>query len=349
MRACAALLLVVSGCGDPGVAGEPGQTLAGNADTGEAAVAVHSHCAWIGQDTYAAGVATYLAHADELGAIHPKWYELMDGGAIRAFPNAGDPVLVDAAAAHRTLLMPMIDVRKVATLRAMLGDPATRSGHVAALVSLVIEHGYDGLDIDYEHLWTAADRPGYEAFVTELAADLHAAGKQLSIAAPGMTGPAKQAAYDYAFLAATADTIHIMGYDFHTSGTHPGPVAPLGWVQTLVAYAASIAPDHFILALPNYGVTPTWYGDSVTSAHACAGAMRMTTDHMASCAYGHFEAGHAPNCENAAGETIYFDDLESLAAKVAAARAAGLAGISSWTLGGEPDGFFAMVRQSYPR
>jgi len=52
---------------------------------------------------------------------------------------------------------------------------------------------------------------------------------------------------------------------------------------------------------------------------------------------------------------VYFDDLASHEEKVAAAaNAAGLAGITYWTIGGEPDrpgpkSFFEMIRSYFPK
>jgi spore germination protein YaaH len=343
VRVCAILALALAGCGSDDEAARataPGPAAA-------AGTASHERCAWIGQDTYEDGVATFTANADYFTAIHPKWYELAADGSIRVFANAGDARIADTARARGILLMPMIANSTKESLRAMLGSDAARADHVARLVALVVDNGWDGLDIDYEHLWSAADRPGYEAFIAALAGELHAAGKQLSVAVPGLVEPLAQSAYDYGFLAAHADAVHIMGYDFHSVGTHSGPVAPLGWVEAVTAYAASVDASRFILAVPNYGVTPTWYGAFKQAAGACAAGARMSTDHMASCPYGHYDSGRAPNCTLANGETLYYDDLDSLAEKIAAARGNGLRGVSYWTVGGEPPGFFDRVREYY--
>src|SRR5262245_57309209 len=95
-------------------------------ETAEVAQASHTRCAWIGQDTYASGVATYVEHADFFDAIHPKWHELTEAARIRTFANAGDARVRDTAAAAGALLMPMIADRKVEGLRLMMNDPARR-------------------------------------------------------------------------------------------------------------------------------------------------------------------------------------------------------------------------------
>jgi chitinase len=353
LRACVLLALGVIACGGEYddvaiVSNAPGTREEGQGrGAAELASSSHTRCAWIGQDTYAKGLQTYEEQADFFDAIHPKWYELSPDGTIRTFANANDPRVRAAAAAHRALLMPMIADRKVEGLRAMLEDADARTAHIDKLVALTVSNEYDGLDIDYEHLWRASDRPGYEAFMSELTTRMHAVGKQVSVAVPGLVGPRKQTAYEYVFLARTVDLVHIMGYDFHTVGTHSGPIAPLGWLEEVVAYASSINASKFALAMPNYGVTPTWYGDSQAAEQACVTVDRAVTTHMEKCVLGQYASGRAPNCKNAKGDTIFFEDLASLAEKVALARDAGLAGVSYWTVGGEPRGFFDMVRRSF--
>src|SRR5579883_2591050 len=179
--------------GAPGAASAGAPTPAGTASgsgssTGGAAPAAprgHQRCGWIGPgDT--AGAQTFAAHAEWFDAIHPDWYALnADGVSVRALQGADDPTVVQAAQAHHVVLMPLIAaVEDPSYVRNMIAGAATRSQLEQALVQLATQHGYDGVDIDFEHLWQASDRPGFSAFMTELAQALHAAGKRLSIAMP---------------------------------------------------------------------------------------------------------------------------------------------------------------------
>jgi spore germination protein YaaH len=158
-----------------------------------------------------------------------------------------------------------------------------------------------------------------------------------------------------------------MGYDFHYLGSHPGPIAPLGWLQQVFAYVASISSgtvkQKFILGMPNYalagpdsGVT-TWSGTSMDAINLLGGAYTSTTTHMSVCPLTNgvtMAAGLAPNGTSTVDGHVYFDDLASLEQKVAAAQTAGLGGVTYWTIGGEPDrpgtrDFFTMVRAYYPQ
>lgn len=322
-------------------------------DRDAAAPRHHARCGWIGAAD-ANGVATFVAHAAFFDAVHPDWYALAtDGVSFKTIAGEGDAALLDAARAHGVLVQPMIaavDGGDADRLRAMFADSGKRAQHIASLVALATSKGYSGLDLDYEHMWQASDRPLYTTFIREAAKAMHAAGKELSIAVPALADAAGANAWDYDALSQALDTLHVMGYDYHSIGTHPGPTAPLGWIDAVSAHAAATGRgDKFVLGVPNYGTTPTWYGTLSECLAACNGSYATQTTEMESCAYNvdtHYAAGRALSCASAHG-SLFFDDTASLEEKVKAAKAHGLRGITYWTIGGEPAGFFEMVQRYF--
>ncbi len=308
----------------------------------------HRRCGWIAAgDT--AGYTAFAAHADFFDAIHPDWYALgPDAVSLRTLATADDPGMLSAAAAHHVKVIPLVASVEDANLtRAMLNDPAKRAAHVQALVALTVGHHYDGLDLDYEALWDGGDRGPFDAFATAFGQAMRAAGKEASFAIPGLDQPAAGSAYSYADLAAAVDRVHIMGYDFHNVNTHPGPTAPLGWIDAVARNAAASGhPEKFVLGLPNYGLTTGWFTTLAKAPAACTGPIATTTDHMFTCPNGNFDAGRAPNCDSAHGH-IFFDDLPSLEERIAKAQARGLGGITYWTVGDELPGFFDLVKKYF--
>ena len=149
-----------------------------------------------------------------------------------------------------------------------MADPTT---HAQALADLVTQHGYDGIELDYEHLWSSADRPGFVALVAQVAAALHAQGKLLSLALPAMDHDDGNNAYDYVALQQSADVLHLMGYDFHwLGGPHLGPLAPLGWVSDVVTRVeTSGAPAKYVLGVANYAIGDGWYSTAVDAVEKC--------------------------------------------------------------------------------
>ena len=144
----------------------------------------------------------------------------------------------------------------------IIQDDAKRAKHVQEIVDLVVANGYDGIDIDYEALRKEA-RNDFSAFIAELGEALHAVDKLLSVAVyakPHEAGWDGAGAQDWAELAKHADSLKVMGYDYHWCTQHPGPLAPLDWLEDVLAYADEVArkapslKGKLIIGLPLYGL-----------------------------------------------------------------------------------------------
>ncbi|HWE29143.1 MAG TPA: glycosyl hydrolase family 18 protein, partial [Polyangia bacterium] len=312
--------------------------------------AQHKRCAWIGADTFAAGKASFLANPDWFDAIHPVWYSLQPGGSIApAGAIVDDADLMAAAHAHGVKVIPLINGNSVDYMRAAMATPDAITAHAQALATLAQTHGYDGLELDYEHLFLATDRVPYTALIAAVATALHAQGKVLTLALPAMSAANPASAYDYASLQGTVDVMHLMGYDFHyLGGDHLGPIAPLGWIQDVTSYVATLgAAGKYSLGVANYGIGTGWYADAATAAAGCLpGTFSEQTDHMTVCPLGHQEAGIAPHCTTAQGD-VWFENADSAAQKTALAKAAGFGGVAYYTLGDEPAGFLDALAASF--
>ncbi|MGH3926423.1 MAG: glycosyl hydrolase family 18 protein, partial [Pseudonocardiaceae bacterium] len=121
----------------------------------------------------------------------------------------------------------------------VLRDPELRATHVRNIVDLVLREGYDGIDIDYESL-EEEDREPLVLFLTSLGEALDEHDKLLTISVqPKVSnkgdGPHNRA-QDYAAIGEVVDRVNVMAYDYSYSGSDPGPVAPLDWVDDVLAY-----------------------------------------------------------------------------------------------------------------
>lgn len=378
LTACAALVTI--GCGGGGgspaatttttptpVSGTPGAgdggssapAASGDAGGGSApapsapppapAHSAHRHCGWIGADTFAAGKATFLAHPDYYDAIHPVWASLNPDGSIRMLAMADDAAIMATAKAHHVKLMPLVAYDDASYLMNAVSTPAGVQAHAQAIADMVAKHGYDGVELDYEHLWSASNRAPYQATVAAITALVHAQGKQVSLALPAMDKEYAESGYDYVFLQKTVDTMHLMGYDFHfLGGDHLGPIAPKGWISDIVTRVQSLgAPEKYVLGIANYGIGAGWYTSAKDAASRCTTPRAMTTDHMASCPLGHQDGGLAPHCATAQGD-VWFEDTASMGEKAQLAKAHGLGGVGVYAMGDEPDGFFDAMTAAYP-
>ena len=348
--------LVAAGCGG-GSSGSQADTTdsptwsPGASSTGQnGSAARHHRCGWIEQGDDA-GAASFAAHASFYDEIHPLWWHLSaDGQQLLPYSSVDDAQILGAALQNQVRMMPLVFFDDAGGLRAMLSSPGTRAQKVSELVAIAQQHHYDGLEIDFEQLFDASDRPAFTAFMSALAQAMHGAGLQLSAAVPALGTASvdeEQNAYDYAALAQSIDRIHVMGYDFHgVSSDHAGPIAPLGWIRAALEHVAQTGhPQVFTLALANYSVTPGTHRTADDAKRLC-GAYDSTTDHMASCPYGHYDAGRAPHC-SIGGAVTYFEDADSIAEKMQLAKQYGIGGFAYYPLGGEQSDLWTTVARYY--
>ena len=149
----------------------------------------------------------------------------------------------------------------------VLADPTQRDRHVDALAAFAADGDFDGLDIDYEQFafadgrdtW-ATTRPNWVAFIEQLADRLHADGRTLTVSIPpvfdgGQSDDSGYWVYDYAAITPLVDHIRVMAYDYSVAAGPPGPIAPLPWVDRVIAGTseASGDPSKLVLGIPLYG------------------------------------------------------------------------------------------------
>ena len=235
---------------------------------------------WLTSSAKPQGVAVATGNADLLTDVSPFWFSATKraGGGVQVgfngnFGNAAANAawtVGQLKGAGIPVLPSIADGSGKGTMAAALADPTLRAQHVADIVALVNANGYDGIDLDYEVFaftdgnasW-AATQPNWTQFVTDLAAALHAQGKQLSVTIPppcgqnSVCGPqAGYWVYNIGAIGQVVDRVRIMAYDYHVST--PGPIAPIGWGRAITQYATSVMPASKVwLGVPTYGRTWT--------------------------------------------------------------------------------------------
>ena len=209
--------------------------------------------------------------SDTLHALSPLWYRATGADSIEVDPNTpADQAAKFIATARRRgvpIVASVLDGTKADVMAGILADPAQRARHVAALATFAATDKWAGIDLDYEQFafadgrdtW-AATRPNWVAFVSDLAARLHADGRTLTVSIPpvfdgGQTGTSGYWVYDYAAITPLVDTVRVMAYDYSVASGSPGPIAPLSWVDAVIAATARVSgdPSKLVLGIPLYG------------------------------------------------------------------------------------------------
>ena len=228
--------------------------------------------AWFAPFDITRGLQSFTEHTNDLNEINPVWYNLNSSynqpGVETFTTNLFHKGPIETLArTNGVKLVPTIqnwgttnfDPKVISRI---INNPVDRYEHVREILELVIENEYDGIDIDYEALRSSA-REDFSAFIAELAKALHERDKLLSVAVYAKTYDAPwngAGAQDWAELAKHADALKVMGYDYHWCTYHPGPLAPLDWLEEVLAYAREVAgktPElkrKLIIGLPLYGL-----------------------------------------------------------------------------------------------
>jgi spore germination protein len=221
-------------------------------------------------------------------------------------------------------------------VHATLTNPRHRREHRRDLVRLAQKLHVSGLDIDYENL-AASDRALFTLFVGELAQDLHDAGLQLSVTAQPKTEERNSAgpgAANWASLCASADRLQVMLYNLHGGHSGPGPVATSSWIRSVMTYGRTqCEAGRLVPVLKTTGFA--WAVSGVTSIDA---GQARSLAHTHAATIGRDPDGAAPffTYRDAKGHhTIYYEDTESLMAKIQTLFDAGAATVVFWSLGRE--------------
>jgi HAD superfamily hydrolase (TIGR01509 family) len=237
------------------------------------------------------------ARADTLHALSPFWYRATGADSIDVEPNTPSAQAAQFIATARRRGVPIVasirDGTKAGVMAGLLADPAQRARHVEALATFAATNRWAGLDIDYEQFafadgrdtW-ATTRPNWVAFVGELAKRLHADGRTLTVSVPpvfdaGKTDASGYWVYDYAAITPLVDTLRVMAYDYSVASGSPGPIAPLSWVDAVIAGTAKVSgdPSKLVLGIPLYGYN--WVVDtSGTCPPNAEGNISLSTREM---------------------------------------------------------------------
>ena len=331
-----AACMMFSGCGGGGSSG--------STPTGPASAIVLAY-----MDQSDASQADAKSSAMPATAISMDVYLVGADGSVTGGAPAG--LLSGIAAAHKDAWA------CVSNYGATDFDPAIAHGaivtHQAAtlanLVALAKTAQLAGINIDFEGLYPA-DRAAYTAFVTALAAQLHAIGSRLMLSVPAKSADDPSDAwgwpYDYAAIGQQADLIQDMTYAQHVPSGAPGPIAGSDWMQASLQFAVSqIPPSKLLLGLPAYAgdwnlTANTGAEIALNGVPALLASTGATVQWDATTNSAHFSY----TSTDGSSHEVWYDTPQGLQIKAHFAKTMQLAGVSMWVLGSEDVSFWTAVK-----
>jgi spore germination protein len=284
-----------------------------------------------------------------LDIVSPYFYQLNADGTVTGWTNNTANQLMRSSGIK---IVPMIkNISRWDDFHVTIETPEKRDAIVAELVKLVDEKNYDGIHIDFEAV-NASDRDLITDFMKRLSNQLWARDKlvtQAVIARTSDTSTTWGGAYDYAELAKYNDFIVIMAYDFHSVGsTTPGPVAPVDWVERVTKYSVTRIPKQkILLGMPFYGYN--WNVDKGPPAQSMRFDQTMALSSMPDAQWGYDQTAQTPwvryTDTNGDKHEVWFENVDSLRAKINVMFDYDLGGMATWRLGHEDPGVWFEIAQ----
>jgi spore germination protein len=241
-------------------------------------------------------------------------------------------------------VLPRFNCQSGATLHRIFTEPALRNYWLDTVAALLDQHGWDGVNIDFEAGY-ASDRSAMTSFMAELSDRVHSRGKLLSQAVSAKTEDVanhpRSTIFDYKELSKYNDYVFVMAWGVHWATSSPGPQDDYDWVRRVGDYVASMPNKHkFVMGTMLYGfdwpngggssnpATPLHYAE-IQQLIASTGAQPQydSARHSWHLAY-----------RDAQGRThdVWYSDGPAVGDRVELARARGLK-VGFWRVGQEDE------------
>lgn len=297
----------------------------------------------IGTDKVEPGIASFRENYQYLDELSLYWYNLGSDNTI-ALDNsvseeAEKETIAIAKQNGKKVLMGVSDHGETEKADDILEDGEMQSDHISTIISLLNEKGYDGVIIDYEDM--RDDQEGaFTNYMRTLAEAVHARGKTLGISVPVETRGRVLHGINITGVSQVVDRMHLVTYEESGQDSEPGPIASIGWVNTIVknAIAQGVAPDKIVLGTAHSGhdwvVEPD--EEFIKDMHTretlellARTNATVTWDEEKQQNYFEYEDDERKS------HVVWLEDARSFAAKVDLARRYKLRGVFIWYLGGE--------------
>lgn len=279
-----------------------------------------------------------LGEMPGLTVVSPTWYTLenADGDMI----SYAEQPYIEWANSKGYDLWPLItNDSAIDTTSAFLKNYDAQKKVIDYLVGEAIKHGYDGLNMDFEHMYLA-DRDRYSHFVNMLSRALEGWGLVSSVDVNIMEGADNWSkCFDHEVLGKVTDLLIVMTYDeYHEGSDVPGPNASYSWVSyNMKEICKVVDPGKVVLGIPYY--TRIWEsGPNGTSSETVSvkGMETVLASYPFEITWDDLAKQRKATYVN--GDTIiemWVEEPDSLATKVKLVHELGLAGTAAWRRGFE--------------
>lgn len=306
---------------------------------------------WIPWWDFDRTVQEVIKHKDSVDQLAVMVYDLTpEHTIVSKIPSAEERILKLHEDTQKPILLTIANEFDPERVHGVLTDPVLQKTHIQDLVNLATPSHIAGIELDYEYL-RAEDKDAFSQFVETLAPALKEAGKKTIVVVHPKTNESGSwhgaEAQDWVRLAAAADEIVVMVYDYYWQTSEPGPISPITWFGDVIGYARQIIPqDKLIIGVPAYGYD---WAEGVQKAESLTlhqieqiskkFEVQPTIDRK------HVVMKFEYQDENNLKHYVWGENNISLNAKMRVLATYEIKGISFWRLGGIPDEFYGEMNK----
>ncbi len=226
----------------------------------------------------------------------------------------------------------------------VLNNEALQDKIIESIYERLKERGYSGVDVDFEYIG-ATNAQKYTDFINKLRQRICPDGYFVFVDLPPKTSEEQRGLlYEgqiYSQLGDAANSLMLMTYEWGYTFSPPMPVAPIDKVRNVAEFASrEISPEKLTLGIPNYGyewTLPFVEGESRARSLSNTEALslakqknaRIEYDAVAQTPYFIF---YERENGKAVEHIVYFEDANSIKAKLDLAYELGFKGVGFWNV-----------------
>ena len=277
-----------------------------------------------------------IAKTKGVNVIAPTWFTLSSNSG--AYESLADKSYVDRAHEKGLQVWAVLDnfsreCSKNVQAEVLLSRTSVREKLIENMMTEADRYGFDGINLDFESLKTAAG-VHYIEFIRELSVSCRKKGLVLSV--DNYVPAVYNRFYNQKEQGNVADYVIIMGYDEHYAGGEAGSVSSIGYVENGIKDMLSLVPKEKVInAVPFY--TRLWTGSGDNASSRAMGiseatkwvsesGMDLTWDDSAGQYYGRLDSQNGE-------QQLWMEETRSLGLKMDLIKKYDLAGVAGWRLG----------------
>lgn len=287
-----------------------------------------------------------------VNVVSPTLFVLEERGKGKIHENVGTSgkQYIDWAHSNGYKVWPSLSNNsQIDTTSEIMNDYELRQDLINNIVSIVVAHNLDGINIDFEYMYEQ-DKPLFSRFIIELAPRLKEIGAVLSVDVTAPDGSAEWSmCYDRHTIGKVADYIVFMAYDQNgTTSPTEGTTAGCDWVEAnlnkFVGTQEEVSSDKIILGIPFY--TRIWEksGENLESAAYDMKDLDEVIPQNAKKTWDENLKQYVAEYERDGVQyKVWIEDEKSIEAKLELIQKYKLAGAAYWAKDREPESLWNLI------